>query len=66
MIEDLSVPQCVLTELGRIQDEAQFREAASWYSLYVGGLTAKQAASKIREMRTGKTPEEGRGRSTTA
>lgn len=58
--EGLPVQQCVLTELGRIRDDETFGEAAWWYGFSGRGLTAKQAAAKIKEMRTGKTPEEGR------
>jgi len=61
--EDLSkgqpIPQCVLAELGRIEDSAKFREAAWWYGSSARRLMAKQAASKIKEMRTGRTPQEG-------
>jgi hypothetical protein len=57
--EGQSTPQCVFTELGRIEDEAKFREAAWWYGFYARGLKAKQAASRIKEMRTGTTPQEG-------
>lgn len=57
--EELSVPRCVLTEVGRIQDDALFREAAWWYGFYARGLKAKQAAAKIKEMRLGKTPLAG-------
>ena len=34
-------------------------DAAWWYSSSAGSLRAKQAASKIKQMRTGKTPQEG-------
>jgi len=61
LIEDTRVPQCVLTELGRIQDDGRFGEAALWYAFSGGRLTAKQAAENIRRMRTGKVPEEGPG-----
>jgi hypothetical protein len=59
LYEGPSVPQCVLAELGRIRDDAPFREAASWYAFSARDLTAKQAATKIKEMRTGTTPQEG-------
>lgn len=55
------VPQCVLAELGRMEDEARFRDAVSWYWYSGLDLRAKQAAEKIKEMRTGKIPEEGPG-----
>jgi hypothetical protein len=55
-----SVPQCVLAELGRIQNDAKFREAAWWYVSSAQALTAKHAAARIKEMRTGiTTPQEG-------
>jgi hypothetical protein len=62
--EDISkgrppIPQCVLTELGRIEDSAKFQEAAWWYAFSARGLAAKTAAAKIKQMRTGKTPQEG-------
>ena len=58
--EDLPVPrQSVLAELGRIADDATFREAAWWYRFSARGLTAKQAAARIREMRTGRIPQVG-------
>jgi DNA-binding PucR family transcriptional regulator len=52
-------PLCVLAELGRIQDDAKFREAAWWYDFYARDLTAKQAAARIKQMRLGTTPQEG-------
>jgi hypothetical protein len=52
------IAQCVLAELGRIEDSAKFREAA-WYASSTRGLAAKTAAAKIKQMRTGKTPQEG-------
>jgi hypothetical protein len=55
----LSIPQCVLGELGRIEDSAKFREAAWWYVSSARGLAAKTAAAKIKQMRTGKTLQEG-------
>ncbi len=61
--EDLSkgrsIPQCVLSELGRIEDSAKFQEAAWWYVFSARDLAAKTAAAKIKQMRTGKTPQEG-------
>jgi hypothetical protein len=54
-----SIPQCVLGELGRIEDSAKFREAAWWYVSSARGLAAKTAAAKIKQMRTGKTLQEG-------
>ncbi len=54
-----SVPQCVLAELGRIKDDATFTEAAWWYCFSARDLKAKQVAAKIKEMRTGKAPQEG-------
>ena len=61
--EDLSkgrpIPQCVLTELGRIEDSTKFQEAAWWYVFSARRLAAKSAATKIKQMRTGKTPQEG-------
>lgn len=57
--EGLSVRQCVLAELGRIQDPAEFREAAWWYVFYARRLTAKQAAVKIKQIRMDNTPQEG-------
>ena len=61
--EDLSkgrsIPQCVLGEFGRIEDSATFQEAAWWYLSSARGLAAKTAAAKIKQMRTGKTPQEG-------
>ncbi len=59
--EGLPVPLCVLTELGRIRDEARFRDAAWSYGFSAQRLTAKQAAETIKQMRTGITPEEGPG-----
>lgn len=59
--EDLPVPQCVLAELGRMEDGAAFGEAVLWYWYEGGNLRAKQAAENIRRMRTGKVPEEGPG-----
>jgi hypothetical protein len=53
------VPLCVLCELGRIEDDAEFWDAAWWYGFYARDLTAKQAAAKIRQMRTGNAPHEG-------
>jgi hypothetical protein len=53
------IPQCVLTELGRIEDSAKFQEAAWWYVSSARGLAAKTAAAKIKQMRMGKTPQEG-------
>ena len=55
------IPQCVLSELGRIKDNAEFAEAAWWYWYSGRDPRAKQAAEKIRQIRTGKTPEEGPG-----
>ncbi len=55
------VPQCVLAELGRTEDDAGFQDAVSWYWYSGLDLRAKQAAEKIKQMRTGKTPEEGPG-----
>ena len=61
--EDLSkgrsIPQCVLSELGRIEESAKFQEAALWYVSSARDLAAKTAAAKIKQMRTGKTPQEG-------
>ncbi len=61
--EDLSkgrsIPQCVLSELGRIEDSARFQEAAWWYVSSARDLAAKTAAAKIKQMRTGKTLQEG-------
>jgi hypothetical protein len=57
--EDLFVPQCVLMELGRIRDNAKFGEAAWWYVFSAGGLAAKQAAVKIKQMRMGNVRQEG-------
>jgi hypothetical protein len=54
-----SIPQCVLSELGRIEDSAKFQEAAWWYVSSAQGLAAKTAAAKIKQIRTGKTPQEG-------
>jgi hypothetical protein len=54
-----SISQVVLAELGRIEDGGKFQEAAWWYVFYSRGLTAKQAAAKIKRMRTGKVPLEG-------
>jgi hypothetical protein len=54
-----SIPQGVLIELGRIEDSAKFQEAAWWYLSSARGLAAKTAAAKIKQMRTGKTPQEG-------
>lgn len=59
--EDLAVPQCVLVELGRMEDGAAFGEAASWYWYEGRDLRAKQAAEALKRMRTGKVPEEGPG-----
>ena len=42
---------CVLEALGRIDDEALFRRAASWYLLHGEDLTAKRAAKRINHMR---------------
>jgi hypothetical protein len=57
--EGSSVPQCVLTELGRMEDEAVFGEAVWWYWYSGRDLSAKQAAETLKRMRTGKTSEEG-------
>lgn len=54
-----SVPQCVLTELGRIEDDATFTEAAWWYVFFARNLKAKQVSAEIKRMRTGKTPQVG-------
>jgi hypothetical protein len=54
-----SISQVVLAELGRIEDDGKFREAAWWFIFYAQGLTAKQAANQIRQMRTGKVSQEG-------
>jgi len=54
-----SIPQRVLTELGRIEDSAKFQEAAWWYAFSARGLAAKTATARIKQMRTGKTPQEG-------
>ncbi len=59
--EGLPVPLCVLTELGRIRDEARFRDAAWSYGFYAERLTAKQAAERVKQMRLGMIPEEGPG-----
>lgn len=55
------VPQCVLAELGRTEDGAAFGDAVWWYWWSGRDLSAKQAAEKIKRMRTGKIPEEGPG-----
>ena len=36
-----------------------FKDAASWYVSSAQDLVAKTAAAKIKQMRTGKTPQEG-------
>jgi hypothetical protein len=56
---DPDVPQCVLCELGRIEDDARFRDAVWWHWYSGRDLSAKQAAEALKRMRTGKTPEEG-------
>ena len=55
------VPQCVLCELGRMNEDAALGDVAWWYWCSGLNLSAKQAAEKIRQMRTGKTPKEGSG-----
>jgi hypothetical protein len=57
--DDSPVPQCVLTELGRIKDEVGFGEAAWWYWYCGQNVSAKQAAAQIKVMRMGTTPQEG-------
>jgi len=52
------VPQCVLAELGRIEDGGKFAEAAWWYACSGRVLTAKQAAAKIKGMRRGRRRRE--------
>lgn len=59
--EGPDVPQCVLCEFGRTEDDARFRDAVWWYWCSGLDLSAKQAAEKIRQMRTGRIPEEGPG-----
>ena len=59
MSGDSPVPQCVLTELGRIKDGVGFGEAAWWYWYCGRNLSAKQAAARIKAMRIGKSPQEG-------
>ena len=54
-----TVPQTVLTELGRIEDDPTFTEATWWLCTYARGLTAKQVAATIKQMRTGKALREG-------
>jgi len=58
---DLNVPQCVLVEFGRTEDDARFGEAVCWYWYSGLDLSAKQAAEALKRMRTGKVPEEGPG-----
>ncbi len=58
---DPNVPQCVLAEFGRMEDDARFGEAVWWYWFSGRDLSAKQAAEALKRMRTGKTPEEGPG-----
>jgi hypothetical protein len=59
MFKGRPIPQCVLTELGRIEESAKFREAAWWYVSSARDLAGKTAAAKLRQMRTGKAPQEG-------
>lgn len=61
LCEGSGVPQCVLAELGRIEDDARFRDAVWWHWYSGRNLSAKQAAEALKRMRTGKTPEEGPG-----
>ncbi len=57
--EGMPVPQCVLAELGRIEDRAGFDRVAEWYREFGRDLSAKQAAAKIKDARIGRIPQEG-------
>jgi hypothetical protein len=58
LAKNLSVPQYVLAELGRIEDSGTFAEAAWWYTCSGRELTGKQVTAKIKEMRNGVRPRE--------
>jgi hypothetical protein len=49
---DPDVPQCVLAELGRMEDDAEFGEAVWWHWYSGRNLSAKQAAEALKRMRT--------------
>ncbi len=57
--EGMPVPQCVLAELGRIEDRDGFGRIAQWYREFGRNLSARQAAAKIKDARMSRIPQEG-------